>query len=86
MGERSDKSSSVPSRLLAPSSAAQQNPSRRAHGAAAQGVPLIEQSGVYALADLHGQTMLNNAVLGLGKPANLNLAGGTGALVANMSS
>jgi hypothetical protein len=50
------------------------------------GDPLFEQSGVYPLTDLHGHTAVNNAVLGLGKPANLNFAGGAGGLVATMPS
>jgi hypothetical protein len=47
---------------------------------------LIEQSGVYAVTTWHRHTLLNNAVLGLGKPANLNVAGGAGGFVANMAS
>ena len=48
--------------------------------------PLIEETGIYPLVDLHGHTAVNTLSLGLGLPANINLAGGAGSLVANMPS
>jgi CubicO group peptidase (beta-lactamase class C family) len=50
------------------------------------GDPEFEQTGVYPLADLHGQTAVNTLSLGLGYPGNINLAGGAGGLIANPKS
>lgn len=50
------------------------------------GEPLIEQTGVYPLLNLNGHTAVNILNFGLGKPANINLAGGAGGLIANPKS
>lgn len=50
------------------------------------GNPLIEQTGIYPLVNLNGNTALNISALGLGEPGNLNLAGGAGGLIANPKS
>lgn len=46
----------------------------------------IERAGVYPLIALNGHAAVNTLSLGLGLPANVNLAGGAGGLVANMPS
>ena len=43
----------------------------------------FEQSGVYPLVALRGHKAVNNRSLGLGKPSNIDLAGGAGGLIAN---
>lgn len=48
--------------------------------------PLIEQTGVYPIVKLNGHTAVNILNFGLGKPANINLAGGAGGLIANPKS
>ena len=50
------------------------------------GEPLIETTGVYPLVSLNGHTAVNTLSLGLGRPGNVNLAGGAGGLVANQKS
>jgi CubicO group peptidase (beta-lactamase class C family) len=50
------------------------------------GEPLIETTGVYPLVNLNGHTAVNTSKLGLGIPANINVAGGAGGLVANPKS
>jgi Beta-lactamase len=50
------------------------------------GEPLIETTGVYPLVSLNGHTAVNTLNLGLGRPGNVNLAGGAGGLVANQKS
>jgi CubicO group peptidase (beta-lactamase class C family) len=50
---------------------------------AVTGDPLFEESGVYPIVGFHGHSLINNLSLGLGQPANNNLAGGTAGLVAN---
>lgn len=50
------------------------------------GEPLIEQTGLYPIANLNGHTAVNTRSLGLGIPGNINLAGGAGALIANPKS
>ena len=47
------------------------------------GNALFEQSGVYPIVPFHGNSLINTLSFGLGLPANRNLAGGAGALVAN---
>ena len=46
------------------------------------GDPVIEESGVYPLAILNGHSAVNVRELGKGRPANVNMAGGAGALIA----
>jgi len=50
------------------------------------GEPLIEQTGVYPLVNLNGHTAVNTLSFGLGRPGNINLAGGAGSLIANPKS
>jgi CubicO group peptidase (beta-lactamase class C family) len=50
------------------------------------GDPDIEGSGVYPLSDVNGHTALNSLSLGLGLPANVNLAGGAGGLITDPKS
>src|SRR5688572_8353264 len=50
------------------------------------GEPLIETTGVYPIVNHNGHTAINTLSLGLGHPANINLAGGAGGLVANPKS
>jgi CubicO group peptidase (beta-lactamase class C family) len=50
------------------------------------GEPLIEQTGIYPLLNLHGHTAVNTLSLGLGVPGNINFAGGAGSLIANPKS
>jgi hypothetical protein len=50
------------------------------------GEPLIEQTGVYPVVNLNGHTAVNTLSFGLGRPGNINLAGGAGGLIANPKS
>lgn len=50
------------------------------------GEPLIEQTGIYPLVNLNGHAAVNTLSFGLGKPGNINLAGGAGGLIANPKS
>lgn len=50
------------------------------------GDPFIEQVGVYPVVNLNGHTAVNTLSFGLGKPGNINLAGGAGGLIANPKS
>jgi CubicO group peptidase (beta-lactamase class C family) len=50
------------------------------------GDPVIEQTGIYPITNLNGHTAVNTLNFGLGEPANINLAGGAGGLIANPKS
>jgi CubicO group peptidase (beta-lactamase class C family) len=50
------------------------------------GFPTVEQTAVYPIVDLNGNTALNTLSYGLGQPGNLNFAGAAGALIANPKS